>query len=559
MAVTITDNRTIVDEADSITGWTGNSLSLFTTDPDPIETTGSLGIVVSTATQDVYFTSAARNLTNKLVYVWVFPRGAMDTTANGGISVHLGDGTNRIAFHLAGSDVAGFRHDSGPVGWYCLLLDTSNLPAAITVRAGTLVGLNLGAITQIGATFKTLAKSVGGSQNCFIDIMRICDPSLNDKAALTIIGGTSGDPGKFSEIAALDRSTGNQQAYGVIRELGAGLFGCQSSMRFGNPTGTASSWFEDTNTSVAFESRGLTTSRYAIAIRDNGVGTTTFKLGTKSGSGSTANGTDGCTITIPTGVGGEFDSQTDTNVTDVFLYGSVFTGFTNGFRMRTSQEFIGSSLVASGAFEPGGTTVTNSTITGSTAAAAVIVNSVAEMNNIINCTFTNNTNAIRINTAGTYTFDGLIFSGNTFDVENASTGLVTINATNGSTVATFTNTGAGATTVINNPKTFTVTNIIEDSEVRLIQVSGLTELAGVENVAATPTGINEVTVSADPNNAGRFRVSYAYNYSGDIPIFVVVFSLEYQPIYLSVTLQDQDSSLLVSQIGDRQYDAGSIP
>lgn len=555
MAVTITDHRTIFNEADAVTGWSG-SPTLFTADPAPVELTGCLGYAVSTTTVDAYFTAGASvNLTNKLVYAWAQPRGAMDTLVNGGVSIHLGDGTNRIAFHLAGSDVAAFRHDEGPVFWQCMVLDTSNLPASSTVRAGSLANLNLAAITQIGVTFKTLAKAIGGISNCFVDIVRYGDPTLNNGAMITITGGTSVAPGKFSEIALADESTANQQAFGVVRQLGATAFGVQGALRFGNATGTASSWFQESNITVLFESRGLATTRYGIYIVDNGVGTTTWILGSKVGTGSTAVGTNGCVFVCPSGVGAEFDASTDTDVTDVFIYGSTFSGFSRGFKMRTSQEFISSVLSSSGAFEPNGATVVNSEVTSSTATtAAMIVTSTTHMSNIVNSKFTNNNRAIRITTAGTYTFDNLQFTNNTFDIENTSGGAVIINATNGSNVSTFTNTAGGSVT-INNAKSFTITNIINETEIRIFRQSDMVELAGAENVGSSPSGLFNLTVANDPDNAGRYIATYDYNYTGDVPIFVVALNLQYQWLRQNAVLKSTNATFQISQVIDRQYQA----
>jgi hypothetical protein len=551
MAVTVTDNRTIFNEADATTGWSGTA-SLFTTDPAPVEATGCLGYIVSTATVDAYFTGTAVNLSNKLVYAWTLPRGAMDTVANGGVSIILGDGTNRVAFHLAGSDLAGFRHDDGPVFWQCHVLDTSNLPAARTVRAGTFAALNFAAITQIGVTFKTLAKALANLPNCFVDIVRYGDPTLNSGAMLNITGGTSVAPGKFSEIAAADRTTTNQQAFGVVRQLGSTAYGLQGALRFGNATGTASSWFEESNITVLFESRGLATTRYGIYLADNGVGTTTWKLGTKVGTGTAATGSNGCSFVCPAGVGAVFDAATDTDVTDVFIYGSTFSGFNNGFKMRTGQEFIGSRLIASGTFETNGATIVNSEITSSTATTALIVNSVAEMNAIANSSFTGNNRAISITAPGTYTFDNLQFSGNTYDIENTSGGAVVINATNGSNVSTFINTAGGSVT-INNAKTFTISNITNNTEIRIFRISDLAELAGAENVGSSPSGLNNITVASDPINAGRYTATYSYNYVGDIPIYVVAMSLQYQWLRQTTALTSTSTTFQISQIIDRQY------
>ncbi len=558
MAITITDHRTIVSEADATTGWTsGAAITLFTTDPTPVESTGCLGIPVSTATQDIYFTQTSTNFTDVTVYVWSRPFGTMDTVANGGVGIMLGDGTNRISFHVAGSNQARFRHQTGPVEWQCLVMDTVNPPTGTTVRAGSLANLNEAAITQVGATYKTLAKALGGVSNCFTDIIRYGDPSLNNGCYVTITGGTSVDPGTWQNISETDELIGNQQAYGVVRELATKSYGIQTPIRFGNSTGTASSWFEDTNATVVFESLGLSTTRYKIVIVDNGTGTTTFILGNKVGTGETATGDNGCSIIVPSGVGCEFDAQTDTDVTDVFLYGSTFSGFSNGFKMRTSQEFIGSTLTASGTFSPKGALVYNSTVSLSTAVSAMKIDAVSEMDNIANCLFQSNDRAIEISVAGTYTFDNIKFIGNTFDIRNTSTGLVTITAINGSDPSTFTNTNGG-TTVINISRTFAITNIIDGTEIRIFKQSDMSELAGAENVGASPSGLFNITVTSDPVNTGRYIATYTFNYAdfnATTPIFVVAMSLEYQWLRASSQLVNDDTSLQITQLLDRQYQA----
>jgi hypothetical protein len=136
MAVVVTDNRIVWSDADNATNWSATATAAAT-DPVPIEATNRIGYVVGATTQDAFFTSTGRALNNHIVYCWIFGRIVADTIANGGYSVHIGDGTNRVAYHVAGDDVAGFRHESGPVGWQCLVLDTANLPATKTVRAGS--------------------------------------------------------------------------------------------------------------------------------------------------------------------------------------------------------------------------------------------------------------------------------------------------------------------------------------------------------------------------------------------------------------------------------------
>lgn len=370
MAVTITDNRAVRDEADAITGWTGTT-TLFTADPAPVEATGELGATVGAALFDAYHTAAAVDLSNHVIYCWVFSRLALGNTldANGGLMIYVGDASNAGGWKVAGADLAAFRHDSGPTGWQCPALDTANRPASPANRAGSAASVNFAAITRVGTSVNSLAAAPGMNPTYLVDIIRILDVSANNGCALTIAGGTSGDPGTFAQIAAADRLTGNLQAHGILRELAAGAYGCQGPLMFGNPSGSSSSWFQDKNATFVFEARGFRNNLYKIFIADNGVGTTTFILGTKVGSGVSATGTDGVNMIAPSGVGAQFDAATDTDVTDVFIYGSTFSGFTNGILLRVGHEFIGCNVIGCGVVNTGGATMVNTALSGSTVAA----------------------------------------------------------------------------------------------------------------------------------------------------------------------------------------------
>ena len=133
---------------------------------------------------------------------------------------------------------------------------------------------------------------------------------------------------------------------------------------------------------------------------------------------------------------------------------------------------------------------------------------------ITNCTFNSDgsNHAIEATTAGSYNFVGHTF--NNYATVNGSTGnevfynnsggAITLNAS-GITGAVSVRNGAGASTSVVSTVVFTITNIVDFSEVRLIKVSDGTELAGIETVSTTSSGINGMsTPIADPNNAGRF-------------------------------------------------------
>jgi hypothetical protein len=495
MTVVITDNRIVYDEADTATGWTGTN-AVFTSAPDPAEATGSLGTVVSNATAAAYYTGAAVNMSaGTLVYIWTLPNGAMDTAANGGFALLLGDGTNRIAFHIGGSDAATFRHTF----WQCLAIDTANLPAQFTINAGTRAGLNLAAITQIGVSYKTLAKSVGGVSNCFTDLIR------HGNGGLRITAGTVGAPGKFEEIALDDSSTANLKAHGIFRRLGTGLFGAQGQLVFGDSTGSLTTYFADSDATVVFEDRRFATDKYGITINATATGTTTFLLGTKSGADG---GAGGITFTVPAGVGAFFNAS-NTNLQTLGLYGCTFTGFSNGITFgnganASAHEIYSVSFSGCGLINVGLTNFENNTIAGGLGVAAVRLSSTA---NVSNLTFSSRGtgHAITIETPGTYDFTNFFYQG--YATSNGSTGnevfynnsggTITINVSGGNT-PTVRN-SAGSTTTIISTVSITLTGMKENTEARVYEAGTSNEIAGIE-IATTGTFDNRTfTFSATPD------------------------------------------------------------
>lgn len=390
MAVTLTDHRIIVNEADAITGWTGTT-TLFTTDPTPIEAGGELGATVGAAIFDSYV-AYSDDLSNAVIYCWVFSRLALGNTTdvNGGLMVSVGEATNLGAWKVAGADLAAFRHDAGPTGWQCPALDTTSLPASPLSRAGSAASVNFSAVTRVGTTVNSLVAAPGMNPTYLVDIIRVLD--ISDTAfsncAISVIGGTSGDPGTFAQIAAADRSIGNQQAHGILRELAAGSYGCQGPLRFGNAAGIDDSWFDDTNAVLVFESRGFRTTLYKIFITDNGTGTTTFKL-------------TNCALIAPPGVGASFDSLTDTDVTAVTVTGTRIDGFTGGVGIGggAGQVFTNCTFSNGGAVSVTSQSVnlTNSSVLLSTVAAnasALVWNiDIDPDGKLDNMTFSKGTNA----------------------------------------------------------------------------------------------------------------------------------------------------------------------
>ena len=519
MGTVVIDRRILVDEADLLTDWSspvrGESLALFSADPGPVEASDSIGMAVSEEFSDLVHTlAAATDLSDTLIYIWILANGTMDTTLNGGIAGILDDGTNEIGFHLAGSDTAAFRHEKGPVGWQCLLLDTTLLPFANTALAGATVSLDLANITAIGSMFTTLSKALGGAENCFTDIIRFGIDGIN------ITDGTSGEPATFTEVAAIDRSTNTVTAYGAVRELGSGLFGCQSPFTIGDEL--ANTYFESLNDTFSFEDRNIGTSRYFINIASNSTAnTTTFKMGNKVGS---TGGSDGSLITCPAGVGAAFDGS-EANINEVLIYGSTLTGFENGLLFSANvtnapnHEIFATVFSGCGQIDPGLIQFKNDSIIASTDINGAVLLDADGTGTWSELSYSGTVTGgygIRITDTGTYDFNNITFTGFGPDananaaVFNVSGGEVTLNILGGDSPTV--NNSAGSTTIINNAVTVSIEGVTEGSACKIVanETVGtitigdviLEELANISGIASTtlnyesafnPSGLDVIT------------------------------------------------------------------
>ena len=151
-----------------------------------------------------------------------------------------------------------------------------------------------------------------------------------------------------------------------------------------------------------------------------------------------------------------------------------------------------------------------------------------DVHQLTESTFVNCPYAVRIPNANTYTFTGLTFVNNTKDIDNTSGGSVIVNCVE-SNPTTYT-----GNTTINNPRYFTITGLVANSEVRIYRTSDMSELAGTESSGTS--------------------FQYPYNWASDIPITYVIFNLQYQPIYRTDVLEDTDKSVPAFQIYDRNYE-----
>lgn len=345
MAITITDNRIVLNEADATTGWTStDGPTVFTTGPTPIEAGGCLGLQASNAIEDAYIAITSDDYSaGGSLFVWMTNRAAFDTTVNGGVGIQVGDGTNRIAYHVGGSDGTGFRHDVGPVDWVNFQIDLANKPANFTAIAGAEANLDETAITQVGVYFETIAKSVGGADNCFWDIIRFADNGVG----IEVYGGTSGVPETVEQVTVEDRNESTLRAHGIIRKVGAGAYSIQGNISWGDATGTAATYINSTGETFLWEDRGQSTNNYYRWIA---VGNTT---------GVTDLNFDSCVWTCPTS--GIIDVS-DANVDAFDVRSTIITGFDQGINTGgASNIWSNNTFNGCGQLETTGTDLQNCT------------------------------------------------------------------------------------------------------------------------------------------------------------------------------------------------------
>jgi hypothetical protein len=392
----VSDARTSLNEADANTGWTGTATVQSLTLPTPIESDGQLGMAVGESTDNAYYGITSDDYSGGgTLSVWMQTTGTMDTTANGGIMIQVGDGTNRVGYHVGGADGSAFRHETGPVQWQCFVLDLANKPANNTAFAGSEASLDESAITQVGVGFKTLSKALGGAANTFWDIIRFAD---NGDVVAFVGGTTSGAAGNASEAAVIDRGTGDAPgtALGVIRELAGGVYGIQGNITFGNSASSSDQYWSETNATYAWEDRGLSANNY---YRFALIGSSTA---TNCEFDFTA-----CTFSVPSAASASFDGN-GADITVCTITGCTFIGFDQGIETSddTGDDWTGNTYIDNDQVVANGCDLTGSAFSGYLGAAntsALLYNLAVDPDGELDdCTFTmpaTSTHAIEFGTS----------------------------------------------------------------------------------------------------------------------------------------------------------------
>lgn len=188
------------------------------------------------------------------------------------------------------------------------------------------------------------------------------------------------------------------------------------------------------------------------------------------------------------------------------------------------------------------------------------------LNKLVDCFFELNTlsrGALKITYTGseslvTLSISDLKFSSNSIDIWwDAPVGraLLWKNTTpiaNATTSTTFPNTN---TVTIEKRRTFVIQNIISGSTVYIYRTSDDSLLAGAAVVSASPSGLTNATVEVDVDNPGKFKLIYEFTYGvSNIDVYITAISVGYQALRPTYVLANENSTLQINQLIDRQYD-----
>ncbi len=149
------------------------------------------------------------------------------------------------------------------------------------------------------------------------------------------------------------------------------------------------------------------------------------------------------------------------------------------------------------------------------------------------CNFINNARAVELLTTGTYTFTEHDFSGNLVDIRDDSSGATTVNVSGtGGSPTKFEEVDDAVTTTVQTV-TYTLSNLVAGSEVRIYRSSDGAALDGTESCSTT--------------------FDYAYSYAGDVAIYVHVSNVAYEWLRINDTLTNTNKTTKVFQRADRNY------
>lgn len=544
MAATVTLDGTNVTLADTITGW------------GQLRIRGSGGLPTISDSTDVFLQGGhavtSRTTASRLWLYYDLGSGLNFSTTHAGKHVSiwancLASGLLQLSTYVSGADRGGLciclgsstanysywnmgGSDTYSGGWVRLTIDPSKTASG---TGGT--GLDLTSVRYFGIIFDTSAAAK--FDNAIVD--RI------DYGFGLIAKGTSTSGKLFSDILAADEGDATNGKFGYVRS-DQGTYYVQGLLTLGDSTGATACTFTDNDSIVVFEKKqyrnsssawvdAVSTTFHGIKRVGNATNGTSLTFGTKVGTGDTAKGRNGVLIASngqPVTIDLDDANAGSGNVLKV--YGSTFRGISGTFAYgpTTSFEFIGNTVdQCAQVTDMNGAIVRNCIFSGTVSTSGALAWG-ANMD-IKNSDFIANTIGAAIlhasATGSPFSYDKLIFSGNTYDVNNTSGSSITVNKNNAANPSIYT----GSTVTFAATYTLTIDGFITGSDIVVYE-------AGTTNV-----------LDDDQEHSGT---SWGYVYAAADSIDIGIFLAGYIPLYLrAISIPEASSTLPVKQVVDRAY------
>jgi len=584
-----------VNAAETITGWAATGGGITETQETEFFYQGSycISCKIKTAEASLYYTSGSTNMsTNNSVWIGKIQQTNKNGIDGNGMQLRIGTGTGAYyRYDVANSTTYPVRGgfliipiNPGISQWYDATIGSPGGITAITYWAGA---------SDSAATAK--------AENFGIDAIDVIDTG----EGLTLTRGDSTDAnGTFQDFVDEDEGTSTNRWGHVYTQ--EGIIYVTGVLSIGNST--TNTEFTDSNKVLVFPDGRVSNGFFGVNWAINNTSTIDISACIFNGRGALYTSDDTRPTYQALGTAGTL------TVTD-----STFNTYAD-IILTSNCTFDGCSFLAGKYVEANTANVYQCTITDAATAPGEPAIFTDNVTRIVECNFTQGANgghAVQCNTAGTYTWSGLL-SG--YDSSNGQTnsafynnsgGLITLNLQAGADTPSVRN-GTSATTDIVSSATITITNIITESEIRLINsnnfrdvyagnesvngfvqsatvstggsgydnadiltVTGGTGTAATLNITTDGSGVivsagitSNGEYSVDPTNpvshtggsgtGAEFNLDikgeFEYTYGGSPTADIIVFHLDYKDVRFSnYTLPSSDSGLFISQTIDRVY------
>jgi hypothetical protein len=521
MADTITDNRTLISNADSVPGsapyWVDISANVMASgnlDTEIfIEGTGSIGEVAGSTRAGIFWEYATtQNLANNHIYFWLNCGvvGLLNTKAAQGMTfrIYTTDPTTDYAeWDIGGSDS---WPNSVQGGWTLFVIDLESTPSRTSGTAPS-----TSAVLGLGVSFQTptMPRMVN---NVWMDGLY----SLADGNPAVIVEGKNGGTTPWTWA---DLPTQLGVASGVAQEGPGGAVVLNGPVQFFVDDATDHE-FASANETVLWGSQEYVASDfYGITVLGAGTGTADFKMGIKSGTGNDATGAQGGSIIAGSADVRWFFDGNAANIDTLNMYGvQCIHGATFDID-TTSNSWISCAFVDCDKANVSNAEILDCSVIDANTADGTAFMVTDDIGDIVKTSFQfSDGHAIEItdNLTGSQNNVGNLFSGytNSADSTDAAVYLseagnpdLTISSSDGSNLGTnsWRTLGTGTIT-INNTQTLNVQVNDEDSN-------------GMEDVfVSIRNASTNALISEGRTNASGLYSDPGYNYGGDVSVNVYI-------------------------------------